>query len=525
MKWVASMHELLMNWSLAKIAYSVVLLAVVWFFLGELYRVWVDRQLYISVPVHFADGKVDATRDTAFGGLVLAHHHRMVVDLKSEADKLEKGSKGGRNDSVKKEKLESYDRLSGLPQQGPRLPAASQQLDLKISGFDVGALLSQLRQWVSPRNEASVTVEARSTGSTAGLVEAVVSWPEAPSAAINTAGSLRYFSSTRMPSDDSAASVVAAKFLWSDLTKGDGSKANIPLDEFVPWIRAWNKYKPVRDDGRAPGNLRKEETELLEQAGMEIQPLLDGKKPAFVEVWRLAANMLALHPTCIPSNPFGYDHYKDLYLVSVGKLPPGTRVTSATTAAAAQAVAVAVDVGPGSLIWSANVQTAVKVTAVVKDAAGVRYLLTSALLAVDGQTPASVLFGGGPQDRKPIATISKLIELQPGGPAVALARLEAGATAGNGALKKIADEPNLGEELKMIGQPKSGKVRTIRLDTQDFGKGLIAVAPKVTGPGDAGAPFVDAEGQLQAMGYAGSDESSILIPLPELLNHEKLSLD
>lgn len=103
MKWVASMHELLMNWSLAKIAYSVVLLAVAWFFLGELYRVWFDRQLYISAPVYFADGKVDAARGTAFGGLVLASHHRMIADLKSEADKLVKGSKGGRDDPVKRE--------------------------------------------------------------------------------------------------------------------------------------------------------------------------------------------------------------------------------------------------------------------------------------------------------------------------------------------------------------------------------------------------------------------------------------
>ena len=54
--------------------------------------------------------------------------------------------------------------------------------------------------------------------------------------------------------------------------------------------------------------------------------------------------------------------------------------------------------------------------------------------------------------------------------------------------------------------------------------GLIEVIPKITGPGDAGAPVLDLAGKLVAMGYAGSDKASYLVALDNLLEREKLTV-
>jgi len=515
------MPDIQLNWSFAKFAYSVALVAVIWFFMQELYRVWFEHRLILTVPAYFADGKTDAARGTAFGGLVLAHHHRMTSDLKTE------GGVSARGDPVKSETSDVYVLARGLVQEGPSLPPASQQLDLKISGFDVGALLTQLRRWVSPSNEAELTVEARSTGPTTGLVEAVVSWPQAPAPA-SAPTSLRYFSSGRLPTDDTAASVVAAKLLWADLTRGGDTAKSMPIDEFVPWVLAWNRYRTVRDGGRTPGALLKEETELLEAAGREIQPLLSGKRPVFTEIWRLAANMLALHPACIPNDSHGFDHYRDIYLVSVGKRKVDS--PAATDVALSAPRGDAPVIGPGSLVWSADGSAAVKVTAVVKDRQNERYLLTSGLLLTEKTLlPAAVFYGAGPQDRRPAATITRVVELRPGGPTIALAKLEPATQASNGVLGKAlapALKPiGLGGRLTMVGQSKSAKVTAVDVNALKLGSGLIAVSPNVTAAGDAGAPFVDEAGRLQAMGYAASGEASLLIPVTDFLAREKLSLD
>lgn len=80
---------------LAKIAYSAVLVAVIWFFVQELQRIWLDDQTYVTVASYFADGKVDTARAVAFGGHVPA----MTKTLRPRSQRRCSGRPWARNSS------------------------------------------------------------------------------------------------------------------------------------------------------------------------------------------------------------------------------------------------------------------------------------------------------------------------------------------------------------------------------------------------------------------------------------------
>lgn len=409
---------------LSKLAYSIVLLAVLWIFVKELHRVWFDRQTYMAHLAYFADGKADAAKATAFGG---------------------------------------------------------------------------------------------------ATVEAAVSWPLAPSSDATGISPLRYFSTARQPSDEEASAIIAANLLWGSLSAKEQAIRNVPRDEFVRWLLAWEKYRSVRELRVTPSQLNVEQKKVLEAAGAQISDLLL-RGPEFAEVWRLAANLVAQHPQSIAGSNNPWEYYRDGYEVAIGKRSPSTRASPLALTLPSDRIV------PGSLLWRDDGRFAVKVTAVVRDASGKRFLLLSSLLvdSTKGTLPID-LFGSEDQSkgRAPVARAVEQVPLDPQdqqSATVLLAELLPGIAAGNAGVRGAGTPPALGQRLTVVGGDRSGAVSVIDVHSP-LGNGLIAVEPRVTSAGDAGIAFVDAQQRLVAMGYAGSERTSLLVPLPALLLARKLDVE
>jgi hypothetical protein len=507
--------EVWAGFSLAKLAYSVILVAIIWLLASELLRVWWDPQLYVAAPTYFDDGKSDAAKGTTFGGQILAQHHRLGDELNSERKRRAREAVEGPAEVLRRWPVIT-DTLS--------LPQGLKQLELKIQGFDIGGMLTKLRTWISPVNEVAVTVEARSVPPSGKLVETTVSWPRAPQWDPNQIATLRYFSTAPLPGDEVAAAAIAASLLWGDIATQDPELRKVPHEEFAAWARSWQRYRFVRDRGATPGKLEKSDTDLLEEAGRRLKPILD-RKPVYPEVWRLAANILALHPASIPDNKLTWDQYRDLYLVAVGVAP------ALPTVAAVPAALVAGGTGPGSLVWSEDGQLAVKVTAVVKDAEGKRFLLLPGLIARDDKVPVDLYDSSVAKDRQPVARLTRRIAANGAAPVkqgsestIALAELPPTSTASNGPIRALGPGPSLGDDVRVLGTEKVGKVDGVAVDLTGLGSNFVTVRPRITAGGDAGAPIVDVNGNLIAMGYAGTQQASFLLPVPAALKHANLTL-
>src|SRR5215207_4191938 len=120
--------EIWAGFSLAKLAYSVVLIAIIWLLANELLRIWWDRQLYVAAPNYFDDGKADTAKATTFGGQILAHHHRLRAELNSERERRAREAVEVGPAEVLRRWPIVKDSLS-LPSEGLK------QLELKIQGF------------------------------------------------------------------------------------------------------------------------------------------------------------------------------------------------------------------------------------------------------------------------------------------------------------------------------------------------------------------------------------------------------
>lgn len=181
-------------------------------------------------------------------------------------------------------------------------------------------------------------------------------------------------------------------------------------------------------------------------------------------------------------------------------------------------------------MWRDDGRRAARVTAIVRDASGKRFLLLSSLV-VDpkADTLPIDLFGSESQSkgRAPVARAVELVPLDakdPNSATVLLAELVSGVAANNAGLSGSAAAPMLGVQLTALSGGRSGTVSTIAI-VGSLANGLIAVQPKVTSAGDAGMPFLDASGGLAAMGFAGDAKSSLLIPLPDVLAARGLKVE
>lgn len=288
----------------------------------------------------------------------------------------------------------------------------------------------------------------------------------------------------------------------------------------MAWLLAWQRYRQVRDLKLPPPKMTDAHKALLLQAGTQIKPYLE-RTPRFAEFWRLAANLVALHPQSIPGMDQSWEFFAREYEIALSLRPASDRMAARAPADSADGLA------PGSLVWRADGRFAVKVTAFVEDGVGKRYLLLPAMLAQDAELPLPLFAASGStQGTEPIAMAVRYLHeaASPDTPRLLLAELRRDVQPGAKGRSVLGDPPGLGDELSAKGEAKPGRVTRIELTVRGFGADLVEVSPRITSAGDAGVPILDRKGRLVAMGYAGNEQSSILLPLHSSLRENGLAL-
>ena len=202
-----------------KLAYTVILVALLTLLGRETWTLWFDQRVYIGAFDYFKDGKIEADQATAFPRLVLAQHQMLrsaILDEQKQEqrrrlaqDNAQRGLPAGARVQIISMRLFPQAATTGLSSWKTLLADA----EIKVQGFEVGKLLSQLRAWVSPPNEVKGIVE-----STAGTVRSTFSWPASIGAENHVAGG--QIETGPLGSDSSAALAVAANLIWAQTASG-----------------------------------------------------------------------------------------------------------------------------------------------------------------------------------------------------------------------------------------------------------------------------------------------------------------
>ena len=132
----------------ARVAYSLILVSVAVLFLSEAYKVWFDRAQVLAAFAYNDAGKVNEAEGRDFA-LRLQQQQRFLLAMLS----------GQRKDPDEPIQLDDanveFQGLQATEVKGSEL----EEVEIKIQGFDVGGLMTRLRQWVRAPNEISGRVD------------------------------------------------------------------------------------------------------------------------------------------------------------------------------------------------------------------------------------------------------------------------------------------------------------------------------------------------------------------------------
>jgi hypothetical protein len=406
-------------------------------------------------------------------------------------------------------------------------------VELKIQGFDLGKLLGQVRTSVSPPDEINDFVEK-----TGGSVRASVNWPSRPlknGATIDTP-----FETGQLSGEASAALAIAASIVWAEAANAEPEFAKIPRDAFVAWALTWWDYRQIRVRAALGEKLSEEDKKRWTQARRLVDSLT-GQATKYPEIWRLRADIIeASISVDVVSDQDRAIAREDRiqYAKAMGLYRPPSDVTAHPISPQEQPVAVQ----PGLPIWarskSASFPVSVTVTAIALDSSGKRKLLVPAYAILDRAGEGETEFSMTPEgpvvaraSKKNIifnGTYGTRDELEIG---VALATIEENSAANNGlagaaTLKAIAPIPSPGAAIKLFTTGRLNEMGPVVKNAviQKVDGLFIVTDGRATEPGDGGAPVVDADGNLIAMGYSGTETDSRLLSLDWLFQQAGLKL-
>lgn len=369
-------------------------------------------------------------------------------------------------------------------------------------------------------NEVFATVEARAYGKPEAQVVAAVSWPMASDGGASDLSAVRFFSTGVAERDDEVGAEIAANLVWAALRKESTAFKQVPRDEFVGWLLAWQRYREIRGLKLPPAQLSESNKKSLERAGDLLKPFLV-RRPQFSEVWRLAANLTVQHPRSISGDPKPWESYRDAYLLAVKKpigAPQVATTESSTGVRAAQY----------PVLWRGDGQIAAKVTAIVKDPDGKRYALLPAMLAKGAALPFE-LFGEPGQNKVAVARAVRLLKAPDStadeAPTLMLAEILSNDTLHMPRTSGLGPAPEVNAQVIVAGSGRKGTVESVGAKLANMGNVFSKVSPQITFAGDAGVPILDANGKLVAMGYAGSGTSSWIVPIAETLKQEGFTVE
>jgi hypothetical protein len=509
---------------IAKIVYTTVLMGLIAILAREIYSIWWDRGLYVGQFSYFIDGKADDEQSKAFPSHILGQHQLLRSALIEERRRRIEARSVSTPVAA-----EIYTLPSSLPEIA-RWQTVLSDIELKIQGFDLGKLLQQLRSSINPPDEINGFVEK-----TGNVVRAGVNWPNrrmTKAASVDAA-----FQTGDLSGESAAAFSIAASVIWAQAADADSEFAKVPRDTFVSWALTWWDYRQIRGREAIGEQLSDEDKKRWTQARRLVDNLVS-QAAKYPEIWRLRADLIDAAPEGAATDQDKATAREDRnrYSVAMGLAP----VTM--TAVVSHGIPPAIVVRPGSPIWARAASTlsdapftiSCTVTAIVLGPSGTLQILLPAYAILSSNTGSETEFATSPAGPI-VARASDKDIIYNGSPkegaGVALATLKEGSDAnnalvGDGPLKAVGPVPLPGTTIKLYSPGQSSKSgQIVRTGTIERIEGPFVVTDaRVTQPGDAGAPAVNANGELIAMGYRGTDKESQLLSVNWLFQEAGIRL-
>src|SRR5438132_1110496 len=262
------------NWSLAKLAYSALLLAIIWLFLTELWRLWFDQSVFLGRFEFYENGESKPAQATAFAFLTSYHQKRLRDALVAEQERRTK--QGTTWSPPGAEPINISESALG-------------QMEITIQGVNVGAILQKLREWISPPNQITATIEKGAHG-----VRAAASWPRGPSRARGAKFDAQFFQITEKSDESAAAQALAYQLAWVHSAK-TRIEPEVSSQEFCDWAQAWLSYLDLRERNRGIGGLSDADVKSVKDLHAFVTRQIKGGAK-FPEFKRLRADLFDLFP-------------------------------------------------------------------------------------------------------------------------------------------------------------------------------------------------------------------------------------
>jgi hypothetical protein len=359
------------------------------------------------------------------------------------------------------------------------------------------------------------------------------------------------FETGPLSGDASTAFAIAANIAWSQGAEHDPQFGKIGRETFVAWALVWWDFRAFRDRVSTVEALSDEDKKRWKLARALADKLIK-RASDYPEIWRLRAELIDAAPkdlqTADDQNQAKADWKRYAEATSSANVASAA-ATSKITGTSADRPPVTptgdVTVRPGRIVWADSRvgSSAVTITAIVTDKNGDKKIILPEFIIPpelgEGAEMELRLDPAGPvvararkadivRPQQSGAVFSGIVAEQGGTlpSGVVLAKLEPSAKFENTAqtdsakypITTIAAVSVVGEPLTLLSTrgAKTGKLTQLLP--------MFAVTDRISNAGDAGAPVLNASGQLVAMGYFGNEKGSQFLLLKWLFDKSDLKL-
>lgn len=523
-----------------RLIYSVVLLGLAALFVTEIWRVWTDNRLYLTPFTYERDGATQSEAGASFARRV-GHALRRVQFVYGGG-----GSSGA--------PVASTDQIpGGLSLELPAIKTSTfDTIEVQAYGVNFGSLLRGVRGWVRQPNEIfgdvshygdSIDVQA----SLRGTLARADSEESAQGGAI-----VRDWSASGKSVNDVSFELACGVFRYVAEAEHDYFKTvgDAEFCQFIEALEQYQKYKAL-----ARRNVpEKAKAEHLKAAYDRVAPLIGSRFP-FAEK---LAGLVHRERSEFPEATTYLEGYLDLLqeyqqsdqeiadLVDELKELQTAAVTAPSNGQAFDPRAKTRPLSAGLSISAADGRSAGTLCCFVRVPGSPEVFALTSEHVVPNATRGSVVLQPGKldggDDADAIGEVERVIEASEleGRAAGALIRLRAADTEtfvtelpGLGELTGIATNVAQGLKVASLGR-SSGLARAAIVGvnaTMMIGgpSGPIRLSEmilteRLSKPGDSGAPVVTEDGKLIGFIYAGSNETTVVMPIKPVLDAFKVEL-
>ncbi|SFV08090.1 Trypsin-like peptidase domain-containing protein [Methylobacterium sp. 174MFSha1.1] len=262
---------------IAKLIYTAILVGLIAMLSRELWKVWLDPQIYIGRFEVMSDTGKDEDASIAFSKRIVSAQAMLVRQMSEYQTRNVTAASSD----------QTYALPGSLPLSLP--PEALEGIEITIQNVNIRQILTTIRRAFLAPNEISGHVTIRS-----GSVLAAIDWPNAPTPTGERLP-LSQFLIPSQPSLQESAAYIACLLSWARAVGVDSKFAAIPRQQFCDFSTALNDLFALRDKSSTVSGLDKEQTALVRRRAMQLKNHY-GAGSIYPELYRLRADLLELLP-------------------------------------------------------------------------------------------------------------------------------------------------------------------------------------------------------------------------------------